>query len=66
MATTTPQKCAQDGCTCMAQPGRKYCSTHCEDAKKFMTLTCHAGIMAATRLERSHRPAGWAYPGSIS
>ncbi|HEY6412489.1 MAG TPA: hypothetical protein VIX42_02305 [Edaphobacter sp.] len=43
MATKTPQKCAKDGCNCMAQPGSKYCSTQCEDAKKFMTLKCGCG-----------------------
>jgi hypothetical protein len=27
----------------MAPPGKKYCSTHCEDAKKLTTLACHCG-----------------------
>ena len=44
--TTTPQKCATAGCNCMAQPGSKYCSTQCEDGKKFMTLKCSCGHQA--------------------
>jgi hypothetical protein len=27
----------------MAPAGKKYCSTHCEDAKTMMTLACHCG-----------------------
>jgi hypothetical protein len=27
----------------MAPVGKKYCSTHCEDAKKLTTLACHCG-----------------------
>jgi hypothetical protein len=46
MATTTPQKCAKEGCNCMAQAGGKYCSTQCEDAKKFLTLKCACGHSA--------------------
>jgi len=39
----TPQKCAKQGCNCMAPPGSKYCSAQCEDSRKFMTLRCNCG-----------------------
>ena len=37
------QKCAKEGCNCMAEPGSKYCSMQCQDSKKFMTLKCACG-----------------------
>ena len=40
---TAPIKCARMACNCMAPAGKKYCSQHCEDAKKMMTLACHCG-----------------------
>ncbi len=45
MSTTpaAPIKCAHMACTCMAPVGKKYCSQHCEDTKKMMTLSCHCG-----------------------
>jgi hypothetical protein len=39
----TPIKCAHMACNCMAPAGKKFCSTHCEDAKSMTTLTCHCG-----------------------
>jgi hypothetical protein len=39
----TPTKCAHMACTCMAPAGKKFCSTHCEDAKGMTTLSCHCG-----------------------
>ncbi len=41
--TTTPQRCAKQGCGCMAQPGSKYCSTRCEDSRSYTTLKCACG-----------------------
>jgi hypothetical protein len=41
--STTPAKCAHMACTCIAPTGKKYCSTHCEDAKGMTTLSCHCG-----------------------
>jgi hypothetical protein len=32
----------------MAEQGKKYCSTQCEDAKKIMTLKCACGHPACT------------------
>ena len=45
MSTTpaAPMKCAHMACNCMAPPGKKFCSRHCEDTKKMMTLSCHCG-----------------------
>ena len=43
MQQNTPTKCAHMACTCMAPVGKKFCSTHCEDAKGMTTLTCHCG-----------------------
>jgi len=47
-ASTPVKKCAKDGCNCPAEEGSKYCSTQCEDAKKFMTLKCACGHDACT------------------
>jgi len=47
-ASTPVKKCAKDGCNCPAEAGSKYCSTQCEDAKKFMTLKCACGHDACT------------------
>lgn len=46
--STPAKKCAKDGCSCLAEEGKKYCSTQCEDAKKFMTLKCACGHPACS------------------
>jgi hypothetical protein len=38
-----PKKCAHDACSCMAQPGSKYCSNFCEGSKGLTTLKCDCG-----------------------
>jgi len=46
MANTTaaePKKCAMEGCLCMAEPGKKYCSNYCEAAKGTIKLQCDCG-----------------------
>jgi hypothetical protein len=43
MMSSTPAKCAHMACSCTVPAGKKYCSTHCEDAKGMTTLTCHCG-----------------------
>jgi hypothetical protein len=40
---TSDKKCAKEGCNCMAEQGKKYCSIQCEDSKKIMTLKCACG-----------------------
>jgi hypothetical protein len=37
------KKCAHENCSCMAEPGSKYCSLYCEDSKAFHTLSCGCG-----------------------
>jgi len=42
-ATAESKKCAMQGCLCMAQPGKKYCSNYCEGAKGTIKLECDCG-----------------------
>lgn len=39
--STEPKKCGNMACTCVCSNGKKYCSAHCEDARKVTSLTCH-------------------------
>jgi hypothetical protein len=41
--TTQPKKCAMEGCSCIPEAGKKYCSTYCENAKGMTTLKCNCG-----------------------
>jgi len=42
-AAAEPKKCAMEGCLCIAEPGKKYCSNYCEAAKGTIKLQCDCG-----------------------
>ncbi len=37
---TTPKKCANAACTCLAPEKKKYCSDHCEGIGNKMEIVC--------------------------
>ena len=50
MSTNTLRNARKMAAAAWRQPGKKYCSTQCEDAKKFMTLTVRLRPSGVRRL----------------